>query len=392
MASLLQNIWKLYAIKVAKWFMLYMPVIVLFYESNGMTVSDVFILQAIYSISIVIIEIPSGYFSDSLGRKNAIIIGTILGFTGFFLYSVGYGFWWFLAAEIILGIGQSFISGTDSALLYDSLLSANRQKDYLKLEGRTTSLGNYAEAVAALLGGWLAGFSLRYVFYGQAFLAFLAIPVAFILVEPTIKSTTKMQKSSLKEIFRIAKYAIIDSKPLRLMILLSSVFGCATLTGAWLVQPYFKLFAIQIEEFGYTWALLNITVGVFAMLAYKIVKPFSKVFSVSMLSIILVTCLFVLSQNTILSVAYLLFIIFYAVRGIATPVFKNYINIHTTSEMRATVLSIRNMIIRIFFSLVSSTVLGYFMNIYSLRTMMAIFAGIISVGLLLVIIAIIRYK
>ncbi len=47
-------------------------------------------------------------------------------------------------------------SGSDSALLYDILQEAKKEKDYLKIEGRLISAGNFAEAVAA---PW--GFSLQ---------------------------------------------------------------------------------------------------------------------------------------------------------------------------------------------------------------------------------------
>jgi len=90
--NLNNNIFKLYLIKIAKWFMLFMPIVVLFYEDNGLEMRHIFLLQAIYSISIVILEIPSGYFADALGRKYTLVIGTIMGFLGFLVYSFSYGF------------------------------------------------------------------------------------------------------------------------------------------------------------------------------------------------------------------------------------------------------------------------------------------------------------
>ena len=79
----LHNIIRLYIIKAAKWFMLIMPIVVLFYQENGLGMQEVFTLQAIYSIAIVVLEIPSGYFADALGRKKTLIIGSILGFAGY---------------------------------------------------------------------------------------------------------------------------------------------------------------------------------------------------------------------------------------------------------------------------------------------------------------------
>ncbi len=132
--------------------MLTMPIVFLFYREHGLSTQDLFILKAVYSTSIVFMEVPSGYLGDIWGRKATLILGSILGFIGFALYCISTGFWAFLACEIILGLGQSFISGSDSALLYDTLQAAKQEKDYLKIEGRIISAGNFAEAVAAPRG------------------------------------------------------------------------------------------------------------------------------------------------------------------------------------------------------------------------------------------------
>ena len=44
--------------------MLFMPIIWLFYKENGLAPKDLFYIQGIYSITIAIIEIPSGYVAD----------------------------------------------------------------------------------------------------------------------------------------------------------------------------------------------------------------------------------------------------------------------------------------------------------------------------------------
>ena len=61
------NIWKLYLIKISKWFMLYMPYVVPFYTENGLDIQQVMVLQAVYSISIVALEIPS---ATSISRPS----------------------------------------------------------------------------------------------------------------------------------------------------------------------------------------------------------------------------------------------------------------------------------------------------------------------------------
>jgi len=75
-------------------------------------------------------------------------------------------------------------------------------------------------------------------------------------------------------------------------------------------------------------------------------------------------------------------IIFYFVRGIATPVLKDYINRLTNSDIRATVLSVRNFVIRILFSIIGPF-LGYFSDLYSLQQALLLAGLIFGIGSLI---------
>lgn len=355
------NLAKLYLIKIAKWFMLVMPVMVLFYTDNGLSLYEIFILQGVYSVTVVLLEIPSGYYADVLGRKKTLIIGTIVGCLGYIVYSFSYGFWGFLLAELVLGFGESFVSGADSALLYDSLKAQNRKHEYMKLEGRIISIGNFAEAFAGILGGLLAGLSFRAPFIAQAFIAFIGIPAAFSLVEPKRKTSLTM---SWHEVLRIVKFALIDYSLLRRNIIFSSIIGCATLTMAWMVQPYFQLVNIPTGWYGVLWTLLNLTVGVFSLFASRIENRLGERTSVICIALLIAAGYGLLSAFTAQWGIVIIFF-FYMVRGFATPVLKGYINKITDSSIRATVLSVRNFVIRILFAIVGPF-LGWMADVYTL--------------------------
>lgn len=350
--------------------MLFMPIIVLFYKANGLAMKDVLLLQSIYSLVIVILEIPSGYFADIWGRKNTILIGSIFGTIGFGIYSFSYEFWGFLFAEIALGVGQSFISGADSALLYDTLISQKKEKQYLKLEGRLLSLGNFAEATAAIFGGLLAEISLRHPFYFQTAVAFLAIPAAFMLIEP---SRHRLKKNKYSNIRLILVYSFLRNKALRWNIVFSAMIGAATLTMAWFAQPYMKSLGYDPYEIGILWSLLNLTVGITAITAYKL-ERISGPLTSTVLIVSLISGSFILISFLDNYWGIALLFLFYLTRGYATPVLKDYINRITPSSMRATILSIRNFVIRIIFA-ISAPFMGWIADVYSLSTALFI-AGI----------------
>lgn len=342
------NLIRLYILRVSHWFMLVMPIVVLFYKANGLSVSQVFILQSVYSLSIVLLEIPSGYFADVLGRKNTIAIGAVLGFIGFAIYSLSYGFWGFFAAEVVLGFGQSMISGADSALLYDSLVDAKQQERYIKHEGRMTSAGNFAEASAGILGGLLAAVSIRYPYYGQTLVALAAVPAAITLIEP--KTEHNRLELGWKQIVDVVRFALIKDLRLRWNILLSSVVGASTLTMAWFVQPWLIRAETPVEIYGAIWTALNLLVGIAAMFAYRVELQLGRIKTIILL-ILFLSMGFVASGLIRYYWAMPFIVLFYLARGVATPILKDSINRIAPAPMRATILSVRNFIIRIIFSI-----------------------------------------
>jgi MFS family permease len=342
--------------------MLYMPIVVPFYESNGLSMKDIMVLQAVYSIAIVVLEIPSGYLADVIGRRKTLILGAVFGTFGFATYSFSFGFIGFLVAEIILGIGQSCISGADSAMLYDSLLEKGEEKKYTRFEGRITSLGNVAEAVAGIAGGLLAGITLRTPYFAQTFVALIALPAAITLVEPTRK--VPLIKAGLLEIVHIARFALFTDRPLRRNILFSAITGTATLTMAWFAQPFFEYTRIDIAWFGILWTTLNLTVAITSYTAHRLEKHLGQRRSILLIALLIPMGYLALSRFHLPGGLFVLYL-FYLVRGYATPVLKDYINRITASNIRATVLSVRNFIIRLLFAL-TGPLLGWVKDIYSL--------------------------
>ncbi len=355
-----------------------MPVVVLFYQDNGMGMHEIFILKSIYSLAIVALELPSGWMADVWGRKKTLLLGAVLGSAGFLMYSFSYGFWAFVAAEIVLGAGHSFVSGADSAILYDSLKADKKSDEYVKHEGRITSAGNFAEALAGVAAGFLAAISLRTPFYFQFVVATLAVPAALMLKEPLTKAATTGH--SVKSMFFTIKNMLLKETNLRVSILLSAATGTATLTFAWLVQPFFKAVDLPVEWFGILWTALNLSVGVSSAFAYRFEGHFNRRKEVFFIVLILALGYF-LAGIAILREGIIFLFVFYFVRGIATVVFKNYINRYTPSEIRATILSVRNLIIRVSFAVIGP-LLGWMTDHISLKMAFILAGGIYFIAAL----------
>ena len=371
------NIIKMYFLKGVLWFMLSMPIIVLFFQEHGLSLTEIMTLQAIYSFTVALFEIPSGYLADFFGRRTCIILSSIFSFLGYLFFCFYSGFYFFLIAQVLLGIAGSLISGSDSALIYDTLIQIDKKNAYTKIEGKNYAIGNFSEAIAGIFGGFLAVTSLYLPVYIQTVVLFLSIPIAFTLVEPKFKKGNRIDRS-FKFISDVVKYALVDSAKLKWLIIFSSAMGLATLSIAWFAQPFFTIINLPLAYFGVIWALLNFSTGITSYNSHLFFL--SKNYKFLMyISILMCFSYFALGLNMSYFVLIFIFSI-YLLRGVMTPFLRNEINVNTTSDKRATVLSIRSFIIRISFA-IFAPILGYIAENYSLSFsfyFLSLFVGMFS--------------
>ena len=370
-----RNLFALYLIKLSKWFSLVMPIIVLFYEEQGLGLHEVFVLKSVYSVAAVTLEIPSGYLADVWGRKRCLFWGSVLFFLGYLLYSFTGAFSAFLCAELLLGAGQTLVNGADSALLYDTAAHYKAEQHYLRYEGRLTMIGNFAEAIAGIFGGLLAAYSLRFPFYGQAIVAFIGIPAALAIRE---YNHSRAVRNPAGEMLRIIRYSLGENKVLRYNILFSGIIGAATLTMAWFVQPILMQLQTPTSYYGVIWTVLNLTVGIAALYSDRVEQALGMRRSNGLILVVIVGGYASLALLPLTYACLAILFLFYIVRGFATPILKGYINQMTFSEMRATVLSIRNFIIRLLFAAIAPFI-GWLNDYYSLQVALLISALIIGI-------------
>ncbi len=143
-------------------------------------------LEAIYYFAYVLLEVPSGYFSDRVGRRITLLISSLGLALSFLLFSVGSTFSIFALAQVLNAIGWTFRSGTDTALHYDSLASLGREDEYPAREAIAQRNAFASAALAAVVGGAIGTYELRAA-YVASFLATFA-PLALILLmrEPPV--------------------------------------------------------------------------------------------------------------------------------------------------------------------------------------------------------------
>lgn len=375
MTNLPNQVRILMLIRVLRMFMITMPVIVLYWQSHGLSLQDIFILQVIYSLAVVILEVPSGYLADKYGYRQSMIVGTILGTAGFFLYWAWPGYWGFLAAELLLALAASAISGTRDAMLFATLKALRLEDTYTKVQGNQLFFGNLSEAVAAVLAGIIAWYSsIETVLFIQWLVVAATIPLALQLRNLAGAPGPKNLP------FWSALKAIVKEKPaLQSLNLLAGAISASTLTMVWFAQPHWNAIGVPILYFGYLWAGLNVLAGIAGNYAYLVERYLTLrtiLIGFALWPIVAYALLATVEQVALLILTTALF---WVLRGVTQPILQDVIQRNCADHQRATVLSINQLYGRLIFS-VCSPFLGYVADVTDFAT--AFLASAVVFGLI----------
>ncbi len=324
-----------------------MAIITLFWKDQiGLSLTEILLLQGIFSIAMVIMEYPSGYLSDRIGYRAALNFASLLGIIGWGLYSFADSFTQVLIAEIILGISISFISGSDSALLYESLKSEGQEQLYSRHEGRMNGFGQTGEAFGAIFAGLLYAAAPLLPFLIQAAIWVLALLLTRTLIEPERK--LKPPTSHLAEAWRSTRYALLENKRLRYTILLNLVLGMASFYPVWLIQPYMQDGGVPLAWFGPIWAGANLSVALFALASHR------SHLKLGDRRMVLLFILLIISGYLGLGLlgglwGFLFYYFLTSMRGLRGPMLLNHAQQEIPSANRAGILSLQSLCFRFSF-------------------------------------------
>ena len=155
----------------------------LFFQ-NTLSAASAILLYAVYDVATTILEVPSGYMSDRVGRRPTLIVAACAGVAGMALLVTGHSFAAFAAGQVLLGMSSAFVSGTDSAVLYESLVRLDRQDEIEAQELKAWRFGFGALAFSAAAGGLLTLVDVRLPFAASLLAMTGMLTVAVLLREP----------------------------------------------------------------------------------------------------------------------------------------------------------------------------------------------------------------
>ncbi len=248
----------------------WLPVFFLYFNQH-MPIEQVLRLEAIYYAAVVILEVPSGYLSDTLGRRLTLLISAVSAIFAYALFFSGGSFGVFALAQIGLAASMAFRSGTDTSFHYDLLKCLGREDAYPQREARITRNVFIASAGAALLGGVVSIYALR-VAYGLSLLAAcVAFVLALLFAEPDRESSSTRQASGF--FLQIRACLAYLSQPVLGWLMLFSVFMTVVNHIPYeFYQPYIQLLGAQASTPLLTGLHTALTMGIAAWFAKQSIR------------------------------------------------------------------------------------------------------------------------
>lgn len=216
-------------IKILTWFnfftdfKLYAPIAVIYFSQITGSLALGMSIFSIAMVSSAIFEIPTGIFSDKIGRRKTVICGALAAIVYSIFYAVGQSFWILAVGAIIEGLSRSFYSGNNDALLHDTLAQTNEEHQYAEFLGRVSAMFQMALAISAILGGILATLFFPLVMWLSVIPQLICFFLAFKLVEPKLHTS---QSGNIYQHLNAAYRNFLTNKKLRLLSI-ASVSGYA---------------------------------------------------------------------------------------------------------------------------------------------------------------------
>ncbi|ELY89878.1 MFS transporter [Natrialba taiwanensis] len=143
------------------------PVFTLFLLWNDLSFTQIGLLSAISAVLVVLLEVPTGYAADRIGRRNALALGMMSMTASVAGFVVADAYWQFVVLYSLWAVSIAFQSGTADAWLYETLATDLRNDDnddnsgngdnneFTRVRGRGGAIYEYTSAMTMIAGGLL---------------------------------------------------------------------------------------------------------------------------------------------------------------------------------------------------------------------------------------------
>jgi len=217
----------------------------LFLLDGGLTNVEVFAANAIYTLGLVLFEIPTGMVADTYGRRTSYLLGAVVQLIGnllyFWMWHTKGPFWGWGAASLLLGFGYTFFSGALEAWLVDALKDAGYEGDLDPIFAKNQIVTGAAMLVGTIAGGFIAQVAaLGTPYLVRSGLQLVSFGVAFVLMKD-VGFSPERSPGLVKQVKALGaagwKYGL-KNRPVRWVMLAAPFYVGTGMYGFYAAQPY----------------------------------------------------------------------------------------------------------------------------------------------------------
>lgn len=309
----------------------------------GMSLSEIFYMEAVVLGVCVLLDIPSGAVADIIGRKRTIIIGRVFLAGSIICFAFMRNPLEAWIGNLLWAVGYTLQSGADTSLLYETLKEDGREDQYTKVQGQAVGTRFVLIAFGSLVTGFLAEIDLRLPLYFC--IPFVIVPLvsAFLWKEPI-----KTERYSIgKQVQRLTQGMSFSLRSPEVLWMLGFAALILSTSKVWFFtyNPYFELVGVPIAHYGLIFFGLNVVAWLSSHYAYQIEKTLGQRRCILVAVLCVGGPIVLMALVPIPAFAYLV-LIQNVVRGFMRPFLEDYIHHHISaadqSGIRATVMSVQS--------------------------------------------------
>lgn len=336
------------------------PVMTLLLLSKGLSLSQVTLLLGLYSLIVIVLEVPTGVASDLLGRKKVFVFSLCSLLVTLFIMFVFDNIIMLSLAFIFYGISRALSSGSLDALYIDWHSEIYGKEKLPRAMTNLSIIETIGLAFGAIIGGFLPSLSQRYFTIGGTYdlnliVKLVLTSIVIILSILFVKEYDLVKESKKVSIKKHVQTTILIVKGNKILLLIFvSVFS----TGffLFLLETYWQPHLVSlIPSDGMLWILGIVSCLYFLsaimgnLLSEKLTIKYKlspiKLYKISRI-LLAFTIIIMAMQNN-----YLSFIAFYALTylsfGVSNIPEGVIINSITPSENRSSILSFNSLIVQL---------------------------------------------
>jgi len=256
---------------------LWAPIFLFFQKSRGLGFRDIMFLGGLYSLVVLLVEVPTGALADRFGRRVSMQLGALaMTASGLWAYYFAHDLPTFMVSETLAALSLSLSSGADSAYLYDLLAADDAAHEYAHRESIASAWHQAGTAVAYAGGGALAMHALSLPYLVTAGVGVLAFVTASLLHENRPSQTTRIAVlphaawHGWVRLMRRALSELVHNGRLAWLIGYSAVVFTLLRAAQYLYQPYLKSRGLDFGEIGLIHAAVYLSAAAVAHQAWRL--------------------------------------------------------------------------------------------------------------------------